>query len=208
MTTAMLLLDLPGRDQAREAAHRELSRPEYQQAKPPLIQQAINWLLDELGTLFSGADSAVPGGIWGLLVLTALAAGLIALLFVKLRPSRSRTMPGALFGADIDRSAQSHRSLAEAAAAQGRYADAVRERLRAVVRELEEHGLLDPRPGRTADEVARDGGAAVPELAGPLAEGARVFDEVWYGGRTADASTYAVLVAVDKKVTGTRLVPA
>ena len=73
------------------------------------------------------------------------------------------------------------------------------------MRELEARGVLDARPGRTAGEVARDGGDAVPALAADLARAAAVFDEVWYGGRTADAASYAVLVEVDGRVTGARV---
>ena len=73
------------------------------------------------------------------------------------------------------------------------------------MRELEARGALDPRPGRTAGEVARDGGAAVPAVADDLRRAARVFDEVWYGGRPADAASYAALVAVDARVASSRL---
>jgi hypothetical protein len=48
----------------------------------------------------------------------------------------------------------------------------------------------------------------VPAIAGPLRRGATVFDEIWYGGRTADASSYAVLVEVDRAVTAAPLVLA
>ena len=64
------------------------------------------------------------------------------------------------------------------------------------------------RPGRTAAEVAVEAGRVLPSLASALREGARLFDEVWYGGRAADASSYAVLVALDERVLTTRLVPA
>jgi hypothetical protein len=102
-------------------------------------------------------------------------------------------------------SAEEHRALAEEAAAAARWDDAVRERLRAIVRELEARGVLEPRPGRTAGEVARDGSAAVPAIAEPLRRATGTFDEIWYGGRPADASSYAVLVAADQAVTGARL---
>ena len=75
--------------------------------------------------------------------------------------------------AELD--AAGHRAAAEALAAQGHLAEAVRERLRAVVRALEERGVLDPRPGRTSGEVARDAGAAAPALAArPAPRGARL----------------------------------
>ena len=51
---------------------------------------------------------------------------------------------------------------------QGNWAAAIRHRLRAVARQLEEDGVLNPVPGRTATELAADAGAAVPGLAGEL----------------------------------------
>ena len=45
------------------------------------------------------------------------------------------------------------------------------ERYRALVRSLEERGLVDERPGRTADEAAAEGAAALPTAAGLLPAG-------------------------------------
>ena len=81
--------------------------------------------------------------------------------------------------------AAEHRRRADGFAGEGRFAEAVRERMRAIVRELETRGVLEPRPGRTADEVAREAGALVPAVAPDLRTAATVFDEVWYGGRPA-----------------------
>jgi hypothetical protein len=140
-------------------------------------------------------------------LLVLVLVGLVALVLFRTGPL-ARRGPGreALFAGSPALSAQGHRELAEAAAREGRWADAVRERLRAVVRDLESRGALDPRPGRTAGEVARDGGAAVPALAEDLGRAAVLFDEVWYGGRAADAGSYAVLVGVDERVRDSRLV--
>lgn len=44
----------------------------------------------------------------------------------------------------------------------------------------------------------------MPALAEDLRRAALLFDEIWYGGRTADASSYAVLVQVDDKIPGAR----
>lgn len=203
-----LLADLPDRDEAQEAAREELSRRQYRDAEPPLVQRFLEWLVRELNELLSDASSNVPGGGWGLFALVLLLIGLMALLVVRLRPTRRTGLPSGLFGDAAELSAEEHRALADRAAAVGEFADAVRERLRAVVRELESRGVLDPRPGRTADEVALEAGRAVPGIAGALTEGVRLFDEVWYGGRTADASTYERMVALDVQVTRTRLVPA
>jgi Domain of unknown function (DUF4129) len=202
-----LIVDLPGRDQAREAAQRELSKSAYRAAEPPWYQRLLEWIANQLGDLIGQASGSVPGGYVGLLVLALLVALVVAVVVVRLRPARRRGLPEALFGS-TDVSAAGHRALADEAAARGAYADAVRERLRAVVRELEERGVLDPRPGRTADELARDAGTALPDLARPLAEAARLFDDVWYGGHPADASAYAALVALDTRVRAARPVLA
>jgi len=194
------------RESARDAAAEELSRQPYQEAQPSLLLRAVGRVLREIGELLDGAASAAPGGPLGLLLLTLLLGLLVAVVVGKLRPGRDSSTAAALFEGGRVLSAGEHRARAEAAAAEGRFADAVRERLRAVVRELEARGVLDPRPGRTADEVAREAGAAVPEVAGDLTRAARVFEQVWYGGRPADAAGYRVLVEVDQHLVDRRLV--
>ena len=195
----MVLLALD-RDAAREAARDELRRREYADAQPPLLVRAVGRALRELGELLDRAALAAPGGRLGLLALFVLLALLVAVVLARVGPLARSSAPAALFDGAPVLGASGHRELAERAAAEGRWADAVRERLRAIVRELEARGALDPRPGRTAGEVARDGGAAVPSAADDLHRAAVLFDEVWYGGRPADAGTYAAMVGVDTRV--------
>lgn len=200
-------LDL-GRDAAREAAREELQRQEYSDARPALVLRAVGRVLREVGGLLDRAAGAAPGGLLGLLALLGLLGLFVAVVATRVGPLARRSDRVALFQGSAVLTAAQHRELAESAARAGRYADAVRERLRAVVRDLESRGALDARPGRTAGEVARDGGAAVPAVAEELRRAALLFDEVWYGGRTADASSYAVLVALDEHVAASRLVLA
>ncbi len=77
---------------------------------------------------------------------------------------------------------------ADQLAAAGRYAEAVRERLRAVVRDLIERGVLPHSPGWTVTELARAAGHARPQLASPLTSAVDVFSEIWYGLRPATAA--------------------
>lgn len=196
-----------GRQAAQRAARSELAHSGYSSARPPLLARLLGRLLHALGRLIDAGSARIPGGSTGLVLLLLALLGVIAVVVVTLRPVGGRRPERAVFtgGAELD--AGEHRRLAEAAAARGEWADAVRERLRAVVRELEDRGVLD-RPGRTASEVARDGGALVPALAAPLRRAVTTFDEVWYGGRRADAAAYATVVEVDSTVTSTRLVLA
>lgn len=194
------------RDQARDAAREELSRPAYDEAQPSLVLRVVGRALRELAELLDRAASAAPGGALGLLLLAGLLVLAVYVVVARVRPRAWGQVPGPLFGAASPLTAAQHRELAEQAAAAGRPADAVRERLRAVVRELEARGVLDPKPGRTADEVAREAGLAVPEVAADLTRAAGVFDEIWYGGRPADDADYALLVDVDRRLLERRLV--
>ena len=203
----MSLQDLT-REAAREAAREELSRRQYEQAQPPLLVRLAGRAVRELLELIDGAAAAVPGGRVGLLVLLALLAVFVAVVLSRVRPVGARREGTPLFDGTTALSAAEHRARAESAAAEGRFAEAVRERLRAVVRDLEARGVLDPRPGRTAGEVARDAGAVVPVVTEDLRRAAHAFDEIWYGGRPADASSYALLVEVDERVSRTPMAVA
>jgi hypothetical protein len=193
------------REQAREAAREELSRRQYEDAQPSLAVRLLGRVLREIGELLDRAAAAAPGGALGVVLLLALLVLLVVVVLARVRPGARSGSDPSLFAGVGTLTAAEHRWRAEQAAARGEFAEAVRERLRAVVRELEQRGVLDPRPGRTADEVAREAGAVVPEAAADLSRAARVFDEVWYGGRPADAGSYAVVVEVDARLTGRRL---
>jgi hypothetical protein len=79
-------------------------------------------------------------------------------------------------------------SNADRLAAEGRYAEAVRERLRAIVRTLVDTGVIVGLPGWTVSELARAAGAVRRPLEQPLDDAARVFSDIWYGERPAYAS--------------------
>ena len=207
MTVLAAGLEL-GRDAAREAARIELRRQEYADARPSLLLRGLGRVVREIGALIDRAAGAAPGGRLGLLALLVLLGLFVAVVATRVGPLARRSDGAALFQGSAVLTAAEHRALAETAARAGRFADAVRERLRAVVRDLESRGALDVRPGRTAGEVARDGGAAVPEVADELRRAAVLFDEVWYGGRPADAASYAVLVGLDEHAASSPLVLA
>lgn len=188
------------REAARQAARRELSKARYRDAEPSLLERGISAVLRRLGELLDRVT--VPGGRGGLLLLALLVVGAVAVVLVRLGPLQRRTArgPAPALDAGPRQSAEGHRQAALQAEQAGAYAAAVREWLRAVVRELEDRGVLDVRPGRTALEVARDGGAALPALAGELSTAAVIFDQVWYGGRPASPADAARLAALAERV--------
>jgi len=61
----------------------------------------------------------------------------------------------------------------------------VRATTRALVRELEDRGVIEPRPGRTTTGIVRRVADTVPAAAGDAAAVAQAFEAVWYGGQPA-----------------------
>lgn len=164
----------------------------------------MNRFWDWIGSLFEHASGATPGGTAGLVAVAVLVVLVIAALWWRLgTPRRSATSAGHLFD-DRVRSAADHRTAAEALAADSRWSEAVQERMRAVVRSLEERTLLDPRPGRTADEAAAEAAVSLPSHAAALHAAARTFDDVTYGARPADATMYATLRTLDQALSRTK----
>lgn len=203
-----MILDVPvevGRDEAREAAERELSDPAYAAAQPSFLDRAVEWLGDRLDDLFTGVAMLGTGGVGGLLILVALAV--LAVVIIRHRVgkvARTSRLRGQVFSGHT-LSAADRRRAAEAAAASGALDEAVRERFRAIVRELEERGVLtDAHAGRTVDEIAAQAGRMLPASADALRGAAWIFDDVVYGGRPATVDGYELLVRLDAEVQAAR----
>ncbi|WP_137989027.1 DUF4129 domain-containing protein [Streptomyces vilmorinianum] len=196
-------LDIP-RVPAREAAERELSKPMYHENDPSLLERGLDRFWEWVGDLFDAASGATPGGLLGLLVIILVVLALVGGLWWRLgTPQRTPTTADSLFD-DGPRTADEHRATAARHASAGRWNQAVQERMRAIVRSLEERTLLDPRPGRTADEAAAEAGRTLPSHADELRAAARSFDDVTYGGRTADESAYRRIEELDVSLERTR----
>jgi uncharacterized protein DUF4129 len=102
-------------------------------------------------------------------------------------------------------------SRADRFAAEGRWAEAVRERLRAVVRLLVDRRVIEHHPGWTVTELASAAGRSAPATDRPLGAAGTIFSDIWYGEKPAtsddDATMKRLASDVDSAVTGAR-VPA
>lgn len=195
------------RGPAREAARRELSKQMYHENDPSWFQRVLDTFWERVGRLFDAASTAAPGGTLGLLVIVAAVLAVLGALWWRLgTPHRRPVSAPALFGAR-PRDAAGHRAAAGEHAARGHWDQAVQERMRALIRALEERALLDPHPGRTADEAATEAARALPAHTGRLHTAAQNFDDVTYGGRTATEESYRQLTELDLDLerTGPRL---
>jgi hypothetical protein len=186
------------RDAAHDAAAHELGKLIY--PRPSLTEQILDWIDQLLNRLISNAAS-VPGGWFTVAVLLILLAVAITVAVrIARRAMRSRrTGADSLFGGH-ELSAAEHRATAERFAAYGDWAPAIRHRLRAVARQLEENGVLDPGPGRTATELARTAGQALPDLTTELTAAADAFNDVTYGDRPGTEPQYRMIASLDGRL--------
>ncbi len=192
------------RDGAAEEARRELSRAIYHQAGPSRLERVVSWLSERLADLWASATQPSGGGL-GIAAVVIVAAVAAVTVWLRLGPVRrqARAAP-----ADLDLSsplsAAALRAEADALAHAGAFAEAVRSRLRAVVRMLEETGVLESHPGRTAGELVTEIDRIEPAATPALATAVTVFSEIWYGGLGASEASYRAVVQADEALTGLR----
>lgn len=169
----------PGAQEAREAAEAELAKPVYHPV-PDLLGRLWRWLVEHLDP--TTAIPGIPPLLSGLIVLLVLVT-CVVLLVVLLRRfrlvGRSRRNAGRLF--DDERDARALARAADAAAERGDWDAAVVERFRAIIRSLDERGLIEDYPGMTAHEAAVLGSGALEALGEELTRAAALFDAVRYG---------------------------
>jgi hypothetical protein len=142
--------------------------------------------------------SSLPGGWFTASVLiTLLIVAIVVAIRIARRTIRTRhDSDYQLFDAG-QLSATQHRAIAERLAAEGNWTAAIRHRLRAVARALEENGTLDPAPGRTANELARDAAEHLPQLGSELSGAANAFNDVTYGESPGTPAAYRMIADLD-----------
>ena len=192
---------LPDAGQGRAWAREELAGPGYD--RPGLIRRGLQWLVEHLQQL------PLPHGNGSALTAAVLLVVVAAVVVWAVRRgggplARRRGGDGDAVFEPGPRSAEQHRSDADRAAADGDWRTAVLERFRAVVRELEERGVVPEQPGRTAGETADAAGRRMPGLKDDLRNAATLFGDVRYGGRTPGPAADAALRELDARVRATR----
>ena len=186
------------RDTAHEAAQRELDKPIY--PKGSVTQRLHEWIHELLYRLLEHGSS-LPGGWFTVSVLlTLLAVAIVIAVRIARRTIRTRRGADYELFDDGQLSAAQHRATAEHYAAEGNWSAAIRHRLRAVARGLEETGTLNPAPGRTANELAHDAGERLPQLASELSRSATAFNDVTYGERPGTPTAYQTIVDLDERL--------
>ena len=188
----------PDRQEAGRWAAEELAKPVYQDAQPDWLTELWRQFMEWLRSLNSGEpamDSGVAVPAIGVTIVILIA---VAILLARPRLNARRRRAGDVVDADPSISPAEYRRLAAAAAARAEWRTAVVEQFRAIVRAAEERTVIDPLPGRTADEVAGQLAGAFGTFAAQLRRAADQFDAARYGSDEATARDHSDMVALDQ----------
>jgi hypothetical protein len=183
------------RDAAHQAAESELNQPIY--TKASATQQFLDWMNELLYRLLQKSASIPGGWLTTAVLLTLLAVAIVVAIHIARRTMRTRRRGDYQLFEATQLTAAQHRETAERYAAEGNWTVAIRHRLRAIARQLEETGVLNPAPGRTANELARDAAEALPHLADELSQAATAFNDVTYGEVPGTQAAYQMIVDLD-----------
>ncbi len=201
-------LDIPvtlGRGEAQRRAAAELAKAKYGGVPDwvtdflAMLRRFLVRLTDWLLLSRAGGGGANPLVVVVAVLLVAAVA--IIIWRVGLPRLRHRTGAEADIAVDPTRSPASYRAQADAAAEAGDFRAAIGDRFRAVVRELEERTILDPRPARTANEVATTAAVVLSGHRDSLSRAAALFSDSWYGDGEANRDAYAMICTLDSELT-------
>lgn len=207
----LIPLDIPidiGREEARRRALEELQKAKYG-GTPPWLERLLDRIFDGLAQLLeflirlqAGRMTQPGGGVnWGFLAVVLILLAVIALIIWRVGLPRWRARrTDAELELDPTLEALDYRQSAEASAAAGDWRGAVRDRYRAIIRELEVRTILQPRPSRTAWEAAGLASRLLPRVRDDLFAGADIFNQVMYGDKVSDPDRYQRMVQIDAVV--------
>ena len=192
-------------EETRQLADEILSRREFQEPEPSLIERIQTWLGDALERLFATVGGGGAGSVVSIVVLAALI-GLLVWFFVRL--GRTVQADTRIAGITLEgvhrRSPAEWRAEAEEHEAAGRWKEALRSRYRALVGDLVAEGLLDDIAGRTTGELRRDLAERDPGRREAFDQATLLFELAWYADRSTGPEENARFQALAATITGVR----
>lgn len=193
---------VPAPDEGRSLLRRELLRPDYRE--DDVLGRLLAELRRAILRTLDAASSAPP-----LTTFFAMLVGLglvLVLLWLVTRTRATRAVQQATTPAvpDGTLTADEWRSRAESACSAGDHGTALVDGFRALAVRQVELGLLDDAPGATAHELGLALRALHPGREEQVDEGARLFDLVLYGDRSATAEQARSVLALDDELARAR----
>lgn len=186
-------------DEVRRTAEEILSRPEYREQQPSLLDRALEAITDFLGRSFAALTGGGAGSIIGLAITALVLALALWLLAKALRTSWSRSPGSDPVGVVQGTSAPDDPAVwddeADRLTAAGDHRGALRCRYQALVAALVRNGAVDDVAARTPAELRRELAGRQPDLDPVLDSVTERFEAAWYGGQPVDAGALAAFRA-------------
>jgi len=190
-------------DEVQREVEEVLSRPEFDYG-PSWWERAIEWLAelleDLLGPLLPGAGT-FGGGASSLVawIIIVVAAGLVVFAVVRAvrnRRARRSSDDPTPFEVEVDlaRPASHWRVEAERLEAAGEWREALRARVRQLVRTLTDEDLVTDSAGRTTVELRGELAVSAPGALDDVDVVFGRFESVWYGGAGHGADDHAAVI--------------
>lgn len=194
----------------RRAADEILSRPEYREPEPSLVDRVLTAITDFLGNAFATLTGGGAGNVIGLVVvvlLLVLAAWLLARALGAAPRRGSAPAAGVVQGTSAPDDPHVWRAEADRLAGAGDHRGALRCRYQALIAGMVRSGVVEEVPARTPAELRRELSGRRPEVDPPLASVTERFEATWYGGRPVDATEYAVFAREVEAIEAAELRP-
>lgn len=191
----------PDNPDARDLIVQELSKPEYQAAKPTwwdLMSKALwDWL-----TSLKFDVSGIPGGWFSLAIGTVLVVAIVVLIAQYGVPRLQAKSNDALtlFSESDLRTSDELLESAKQAALRKDWNLAIEDAFRSIARSLLERVLVNSTPGTTAVGFANNASLIFPSFASRLTDGAASFDRVRYLEEEGTEAEYLALLELGKQI--------
>lgn len=172
-----------------------LSRPEFQDSGPSLLERVLQAIADFFSELFTRLGRYTTQlGVWAYVLLALVFAALIFVvvrLILRRRPEARRRTASAAARRERPPTAAELLAKADALAAQGLLREASANLMAALLTRLKEYGFITSEPGRTYRQYLND----LRQAEYPGADGFAAFTRIYagwrYGGRNVAPEQYA-----------------
>ena len=193
--------------EVRDLADRILAQARYDRPPESITDRILGWVGDQLARAFGSLVGGGGGTVLAWVILLAAVGGVLYLLVrfgrVTIPSLPSADEPEVMV--ELTRTAAEWRAEAEALERDGRWAEGLRGRHRALVADLVRRGAVPEQAGRTAGEYVRDITRTLPEASPSLAAATELFEAAWYGGATTGAAEAARFAELDARVLAVRV---
>jgi len=196
----------PAPPEATEWLIDELSKPEYVETQPGLLEIIGRALSEWFDSLFDATASGPVPFVWFLVAIGLVLAVVATAILIRGIPrlTRRSRLEAPLLGDDDTRDAARLRADAMASASRGQWELATIDMFRAIARGLAERELVAVTPGTTARELAMLATGPFPDERAALVAASQAFDAVRYLDHPGSLADFEAVASLEARIRATK----